>query len=57
MLTDKQIEELHNITKELDTVVRLSDKKIFELYGEHKEQVKERLINELKIKGYVDATR
>jgi hypothetical protein len=57
MLTDRQIQELCSITKELDTVVHLSDKKVFELYGEHKEQVKERLINELKIKDYVDATR
>jgi hypothetical protein len=57
MLTRRQIDELCSITKKLHAVVHLDDKKVFELYGEHKEQVKERLINELKSKGYVDATR
>jgi hypothetical protein len=57
MLTDRQIDELCSITKELHTVIHLHDKEVFGLYGEHKEQVKKRLIDELISKGYVNTPR
>jgi hypothetical protein len=54
MLTGRQIDELCSITKELHAVIHSCDKEVFGLYGEHKETVKKRLINELISKGYVD---
>jgi hypothetical protein len=52
-MTDKQITELYSLSQELYKVVHLHDKEVFGLYGEHKEQVRERLITELRVKGYI----
>lgn len=52
-MTDKQITELYSISQELYKVVHLHDKEVFGLYGEHKKQVKERLVKELRDKGYI----
>jgi|GEM_PF-3718236 hypothetical protein len=53
MLTNKQLKELYSLSQELYKVVHLHDKEVLGLYGEHKKIVKERLIKELRTKGYI----